>query len=334
MELNFEQIRSVTLGAVYLEQVDGGIRFHRFGEVEEALYTKSGLYPKLFAPAGIRLEFETDATALEMTVNAYEITSRSYFRVDVLNNGQLLGGIQNFPEDMKNGQYPAGKYPLGVYSGSFPLGAGVKTVTVQLPWSIPCAVERLVLADATYIKPLPREKKALLYGDSITQGYDTLCPSQSYAVRLCDRLGLEGINKAIGGECYCPNLASVPCGFEPELILGAYGVNDWHRLTQPDFEDRCCRFWQALCRQYPEAKKFALTPIWFIPTREVKFGPFENVEKTIRKVVGEFPEVILIHGWDFVPHDPDYYGDGRLHPNAKGFDEYYRNLTNALKPYM
>lgn len=338
MKLNFEQIRSVTLGAVSLEQTDGGIRFHRFSKAEENLYIpRAGLHVKLFAPAGIRLEFETDASALELSVNAYEITSRSYFRVDVLKNDEMLGGIQNFPEDVKNGQYPAGKYPLGVYSGSFPLGEGVKKVTVQLPWSIPCAVKRLVLADATYIKPLPREKKVLLYGDSITQGYDALCPSQSYAVRLCDWLGAEGFNKAIGGECYCPDLAAVSCGFQPDYVLGAYGVNDWHQLTQPDFEDRCRRFWKALCSQYPNAKKFALTPIWFRPTREVAFGPYEafdTVEKTIYKVLEKFPEVKVIHGWDFVPHDPEYYGDGRLHPNAKGFDEYHRNLSNALKPYI
>ena len=338
MQLTYEQISSVTLGAVSLEQTDGGIRFHRFSKAEEDQYIpRAGLHVKLFAPAGIRLEFETDATALDMSVNALTATSRSYFRVDILKNDEILGGIQNFPEEMKNGEYPAGKYPLGVYSGSFSLGEGRKKVTVQLPWSVPCAVEKLELADATYIKPLPREKKALLYGDSITQGYDTLCPSQSYAVRLCDRLGMEGINKAIGGERYCPDLAAVPCGFQPDLILGAYGVNDWHQMLQPEFEDRCCRFWQALCSQYPNTKKFALTPIWFKPTREVAFGPyaeFDTIEKTICKVMKEFPEVTVLRGWDFVPHDPEYFGDGRLHPNDKGFDAYYQNLLKALEPYM
>lgn len=330
MELTFEQLRSVALGAVYTEQREEGVCFHRFSPEEERLYENSSLYPKLFAPAGIRLEFETDAVNLEMTVNAYLLTSRSYFRVDVLKDGQMLGGIRNYPDTVENGSYPAGTYPLGIYSGSFSLGTGVKKVTVQLPWSVPCAIQKFSLPGATYIKPLLRDRRALLYGDSITQGYDTLCPSNAYSVRLCDALGMEGINKAIGGEVYCPNLAAVPCGFRPDLILGAYGVNDWHQLTQPDFEDRCCRFWDALCRQYPTTRKIALTPIWFIPTREVKFGPFEGIEATIRKVLARFPEVELIHGWDLVPHDPSYFGDGRLHPNEKGFDFYFRNLLSRL----
>ena len=330
MELNFEQLRSVALGAVYAEAQEEGVCFHRFRPEEERLYEQSGLYPKVFAPAGIRLEFETDANGLEMTVNAYRITSRSYFRVDILKDGQMLGGIRNYPDTMENGSYPGGTYPLGIYSGSFSLGEGRKKVTVQLPWSVPCAVSRFALPGATFVTPLKREKTALIYGDSITQGYDALRPSDAYAVRLCDYWNAEGFNKAIGGECYCPDLASVPCGFQPDHVLGAYGVNDWHRLTQPVFEDRCRRFWRALCANYPAAKKYALTPIWFQPTREVEFGPFEEVENTIRRVLAEFPEVTLIYGWDLVPHDPTLYGDGRLHPNAKGFDAYYSNLLKEL----
>lgn len=330
MELNFEQLRSIALGAVYVDEREEGVCFHRFRPEEERLHENRGFYPKLFAPAGIRLEFETDATELEMTVNAYWITSRSYFRVDVLKDGQMLGGIQNYPDTVENGSYTSQTFPLGIYSGSFCLGAGSKKVTVQLPWSVPCAVSRFALKDATILKPLKRGKKALLYGDSITQGYDTLCPSNACSVRLCDALGMEGINKAIGGEVYCPELAAIPCGFQPDFILGAYGVNDWHRLTQPDFEDRCFRFWEAICRQYPSVRKVALTPIWFIPTREVEFGPFENVEATIRRVLANFPEVELIRGWDLVPHDPGYFGDARLHPNDKGFDFYFRNLLTCL----
>jgi len=330
MELTFEQLQAVALGAVYAQNTEEGVHFHRFSPEEEHLYENSSLYPKLFAPAGIRLEFRTDATALDLTVHTSTATSRHYFRVDVLKDDQMLGGIQNYPENVKNGEYPAQKFPFGTYSGSFFLGEGEKKVTVQLPWSIPCVIKSLSLPGATYIQALPRARRALLYGDSITQGYDALCPSNAYSVRLCDALDIEGINKAIGGEVFCPKLASLPCGFQPDLVLGAYGVNDWHTLTQPDFEDRCRGFWETLCRQYPTARKIALTPIWFIPNREVKFGPFEGIEATIRKVLAQFPEVELIHGWDLVPHDSDLYGDCRLHPNDKGFDFYYRNLLKIL----
>lgn len=332
MQLNLEQIKTVAQGAVRILQEGSGIRFYRFTQDEEALYEpRKGLHAKTFAPAGIRLEFETDALSLSLEVNAYMLTSRSYFRVDILKNGAMLGGIQNYPADVQNGVYPGENFPLGTYSGIFSLGEGTKRVTVQLPWSVPCELKKLELAGATFVKPLPRKKKVLLYGDSITQGYDTLFPSQAYAVRLCDSLEAEGFNKAIGGEVYCPQLAEAPSGVEPDMITCAYGVNDWHQLTQPEFEDRCRRFWRAICAKYPGAKKFALTPIWFLPAEETAFGPFENVEETIRSVLAEFPEVKVLHGWDFVPHDPEYYGDGRLHPNAKGFEEYCKNLLKALE---
>lgn len=334
MKLNLEQMRTVTQGAVYLEQRETGVRFHRFNPEEEKVYEGSSLYPKVFAPAGIRMDFETDAEQLQMTVDAYCVTSRSYFRFDILVDGQLLGDIRNYPEGVENGTYPAGKYPLGIYSGDFSLGAGNKRLTIQFPWSVPCEIQNLELVGATYIKPLPRAQKALLYGDSITQGYDALSPSRSYAVQLCDWLGVEGFNKAIGGEVYCPKLAEVATGIDPAYVFVAYGVNDWHRLTQPDFEDRCRRFWQTVCSRYPEAKKFMLTPVWFIPNRATEFGPFEDVERILRKVHGEFPEVTLIYGWDLVPHDPALYGDGRLHPNTEGFEHYTKNLTKALAPFV
>lgn len=335
MLLRFSQIKEMTQGAVRIVQEDTGIRFYRFTQEEEALYEpRDGLYAKTFAPAGIRLEFETDATSLALEVNAYMVTSRSYFRVDVLKDGVMLGGIQNYPADVQNGTYPGEKYPLGVYSGTFSLGEGTKRVTVQLPWSVPCELRKLELTGATYAKPLPRKRKFLIYGDSITQGYDTLFPSLAYAVRLCDHLEAEGFNKAIGGEVYCPALAEAPSGVEPDVIFCAYGVNDWHQLTQPEFEDRCRRFWSAICAKYPGAEKYALTPIWFLPAGETAFGSFENVEKTIRSVLEEFPEVKVLRGWDFVPHDPECYGDGRLHPNAEGFAEYCKNLLKALKPYF
>jgi hypothetical protein len=138
------------------------------------------------------------------------------------------------------------------------------------------------------------------------------------------------LSNEYGGECYCPDLAAVPCGFQPDYVLSAYGVNDWHQLTQPVFEDRCRRFWSSLCTNYPDAKKYALMPIWFIPTRETAFGPFEDLITTIYRVMADFPQVTLIRGWDLVPHDPAFFGDARLHPNDKGFDEYFRNLIREL----
>ena len=52
MELTFEQLQAVALGAVYAQNTEEGIHFHRFSPEEEHLYENSSLYPKLFAPAG------------------------------------------------------------------------------------------------------------------------------------------------------------------------------------------------------------------------------------------------------------------------------------------
>ena len=49
--------------------------------------------------------------------------------------------------------------------------------------------------------------------------------------RLADALGAEEVNKAIGGECFFPELAATKEDFQPEYITVAYGTNDWSRKS-------------------------------------------------------------------------------------------------------
>ena len=71
------------------------------------------------------------------------------------------------------------------------------------------------------------KKRILCFGDSISQGYDALYPSNQYTPQLAKLLDAEEYNKAIGGEIFRPELALARDDFEPEYITVAYGTNDW-----------------------------------------------------------------------------------------------------------
>jgi hypothetical protein len=60
-------------------------------------------------------------------------------------------------------------------------------------------------------------------------------------------------------------------------------------------------------------------------------GAFSNVEKHIRAVGADYPNVTVISGFDLVPHEPRYFGDWCLHPNDAGFDHYFNNLWPQIK---
>lgn len=335
MKLNESQIRSAVWGAVRVCAEEGGIGFHRFTEEEEALYREihTEHQMKTLATSGVRLVFRTDSSTLRLAADFLPGTSRSYYSLDVLKDGAYLGCIRNHEPEEMIPDYTAMPLPLGPAEGSFELGAGEKTVTVVLPWSVRTVLKELVLEDGASFVPLRPKKKLLVYGDSITQGYDALHPSCRYASLLADSLGAEEINKAIGGEVFFPELAGCENGVEaPDYISVAYGTNDWKIIPEREFEENCKAFYRILSDKYPMAKIIAITPIWRkdipdLPDRR----PFHLVGDYIRKATADLPNVTVIEGWGFVPADESYFADLRLHPNDKGFAEYHKSLWKEVR---
>ena len=334
MKLNITQVREIAKGAVRVTEEKDGFHFYRFTKEQEELYnnTNKDFYQKTFATAGIRLTFKTDSRTLFLKTVTSKGSSRTYFSFDIFADGKPVGYLDNFSGVELPEKYPEAKLPQGAFEKTFSLGEGEKTVCVYFPWSVQSVVEEISIDDGAYIEPVKTEKKMLTFGDSITHGYDALRPSMRYAARLADALGAEEVNKAIGGECFFPELAATKEDFQPEYITVAYGTNDWSRKSAEEFRTNCRAFYTALSENYPEAKIYAFTPIWRKDLNvEKKFGKFEDVEKYIRECVEGLKNVMVISGFDLVPEDEMYFADRSLHPNDEGFDFYFKNLYKKLK---
>lgn len=334
MKLNLKQIKEITLGASRLEEDNGHVNFFRFTKAQEELYksTNEGSYLKTFAAAGIKLSFKTNSKTLFLNCVTDVTSSRQYFSFDIFVNGKSIGFLDNFegvtlPED-----YTTANFLNGEFSKTFNLGEGTKNVCIYFPWSVKVALKELCVDDGAIIEPIRPEKKMLLYGDSITQGFDVLRPSMHYTAKLSDALGVEGFNKAIGGEKFLPALSELKDDFTPQYIMVAYGTNDWRWHSRETFNKNCFGFYKALSINYPASKIFAITPIWRKDCEtKTDFGAFSDAEKDIFKAVENFENVTVISGSDLVPKDERYYADCRLHPNDKGFDFYFQNLYSKLK---
>ncbi len=343
-KLSFDEILAATTGAVHVCENEGGVRFYRFTEEEETLYRErksdpyfSTLYPKTYATAGVKLSFRTDSRRLSLAVLASSGgSSRTYFSLDVLVNGARVGSIDNYGEaPLPDGTYWQMPFPLGEFARDFDLGEGEKLVTVHLPWSICLTLRMLSLDDGAAFIPERPAKRLLVYGDSITHGYDATRPHLRQIARICDAFGLEEYNKAIGGEVFFPALAGCACDLSPDYVLVAYGTNDWAKCDYDTFRQSSVAFFSALAARHPGTPVFAITPIVrgdleTTPT----FGRLSRVGDTIREIAAAHTSITVIEGSGLVPRDPSLFSSDFLHPDDAGFAHYFENLRYALAPYL
>ena len=334
MKLSFNQIKEITTGAVLVKEEDGMISLKRFTQEQEELYkvTNQDFYNKTFSTSGIKFLFKTDSKSLFLKLKTMLSSSRKYFSVDIFVDGKPIGYIDNFSNIELPQNYTQMEFPLGDFSKKFQLGEGKKTVCVHLPWSVKTFIEEISIDDNAFIEGIKPKKKLIAFGDSITHGYDALRPSNRYVAKLADMLGAEEFNKAIGGERFFPELAELTDAFVPDYITVAYGTNDWSGIDQETFKNKCKDFYTTISQNYPQAKIFAITPIWRKDMNEYRtFGSFEEVEKNIKNAVKSIENITVISGFDFVPKDEKYFADLRLHPNDNGFECYAENLYKEIK---
>lgn len=328
MKLTFDEIKSVLLGAVRTEEKDGKLYIYRFTEKQEKAYEEynNDFFMKSFASSSMRLEFMTDSKSLSFSADLKRASSRTFYAFDVYVNGALkLSADGGYYED------PYGKIDFNVE-----LGEGEKRVAIYLPWSAATAITALCLDDGASITPVKKKLTLLAFGDSITQGYIAMCPSFTYANRLADALDAEIINKGIGGEVFFPTLAELRDDIEPDIITVAYGTNDWSKTEREAFDKNSKLFYEALAKNYPNAKIFALAPIWRpnYNTRVTKMGEFTHMHDRFCEIAANIPQMTVIDCFDFVPKEKTSFAPDYLHPNDRGFFHYANNLYAEIKKHI
>jgi hypothetical protein len=275
MKLTLEQIRAVAQGVARVEPAGECIGLFRFTKEQEETYREKSwpsFHARTFATAGISLEFDTDSENLHLSVKVHTACGYRWFVHSIFVNDCRIGEVSGFvPEN-----------ETATATGSFRLGKGIKRVRIVFPWNECSRISSLELDDGAKVIPVVKKRKMLIFGDSITQGYTTWLPENSYASRVARWLDADAINKGIGGEKYWPELAKLPDDGQPDLILIAYGANDWNEKTEEEFAANASAFSLSLRKTYPKAKIIALSPIW-MSTREAKQHERWPFVKLLRK---------------------------------------------------
>ena len=330
MKLNLEQVKEIARGVAYVSESDGVFTLHRFTKAQEETYLKASpdnFYKKAFATAGVRLAMKTSSTHVRFDFRLTSASSRQYAYFDVYVNGALEKHFGAEGNSITSG------------SSDIALPEGEKTVEIFFPWSYGARISNIEIDDGASLEGLTRSKKMLAFGDSITHGYDAIYPSLSYASRLAFLLDAEQVNKGIGGEKFFPALLDEKDPFDPDYITVAYGTNDWNSkiLTGEAFKENCREFYTRLSALYPNAKIFAIAPIWRLDGNRLNSSlgaPVTEVYPMIAEICKDLPNVTVINAYNFVPHRKEFFADLRLHPNDFGFGLYADALYKEIVKHI
>ena len=319
MKADAESIRRLVHGAVRVIEAEGKFRFHRYSAAQDAVYNGNS---RTVATSGIRLEFETDASAFTLRGTLRPGSSRFFADFDIVVNG-IFCRHESIDDLRKQGEY--------FFEVPLPEGR-LNRVTVYFPCVVAADVSELSFAGGTVVRPVKRKRTLLCFGDSITHGYDARFPSLSYPNQLADALDSEMFNKAFGGDIFNPPLVAVDDDpVRPDLITVAYGTNDWSHSQRAEMTEHARGFLALLAKKYPGIPVYVLQPIWRRDHgRVTAVGTFAEAAEIIREAAKVHPRSTVVSGLDLVPHLDCCYSPDGLHPNDFGFQFMAKNLLRKL----
>ena len=320
MDLNLQQLQAITLGALDIREESDGFRFERMTPTQTIAFTQAeeefGL--KCGATSGVRLDFYTDSPVLALRWHSAQITSaRTFCYFDVLVDGILM---------LHSGTPDCSSEPEGSFCLALP--EGMHRIQVFFPTLTRLVIGAVTLADGATVMPHRCAKRILFHGDSITQGYDALFPSDCYANRLARHYDAEILNQAIGGACFDPQVVQPVGAFD--FVVVAYGTNDWSKKSGTDFAADAAAFLARLNLIYGALPVFVVLPIWRTDTdRTDTAGDFMACRAQIGRMAAS-QGFFVLDDYDLLPHDTRLFSDGYLHPNDIGFALYAQRLCELI----
>ncbi len=324
MILNTKDLSAIITGALRTWEENGEFHACRFTEKQTELYARKNggeLLKKAYATASMTLDFITDAEELSFDWFMREASSRRFYHFDF-----YVDGVMTAHFDAEKTTACARGH------ASFAIPEGKHHITLYLPNLMMTTLYNAELKNATFFEPVKKTRKIYFIGDSITQGYDAIYPSMSYANRVAGVLRAEVLNQAVGSEIFDANVLDEALPYAPELVVIAYGTNDWGKCASHDeFFGNADAFFARAKEVFPRAQITYISPIWRGETENEKspVGEFFACAKELG-ALAEAHGIYHIDGNTLVPHLSDFYSDRFLHPNDLGFSFYAENLIKAI----
>ena len=334
MAMSHHPMAPYVRGAVSLVETSGGLVIaQRFFPEQLEHLQRIGRYERAMATAGVVVDFATDGTEVSLECRV----------VRGLNpNHQLYGTVM---ELLANSGAPRGAAEEGNIDGidivvdgrplaTVPVRDGVLRFAFENPGRAEIEV-RIYLPSIMQVafgnlqtngtlKPLPHRGYLLALGDSITQGFICGSPMHAYPALIAHTLGIELLNQGVAGHVFDEGVLG---GFSlwrdepPEVIVVAYGTNDWARKRSPEaIEGDAVAFLDRLHRLFPGVPTYLLSPLWRVDEHEpMPCGrPLTWMHEMLQRVCLRYEGTRVVDGYHGIPKSPSLFADGRLHPDRDG----------------
>ena len=305
--LTTEEILALSVGVVDYEETDGKLHLYRclreqqeaYGKLSETLGLWSG------RTNGVRLDFVTDSSFFSFKV----IVGKKY---ELFVNGSKTDHIE----------LSAGE----IFYKELDTSNGANRLTLIFPSHELGVIDDIILSeDATYSRYKHTfGKKILFIGDSITQGWDTVSDSNSYAYQVSLRYDADTVIFGVGGAYFHESIVPSVDNYKPDIVIVAFGAND-HSKGEETLIKNMHGFLDKLLPLYKDSQIIGLTPI---RGRNAPREEKSDFRKRIESIYDEYG-IEYIDGASLVSMSDDNYADS-YHPNDKGYLEMADNLMPLL----
>lgn len=325
MQLENNVIKKAVFGAVEIREENGTLKFFRFTEKQRRHFVEMvdtiNKPLKMSATANMLLDFYTDSTSLKIATDCVVASGQDICWFDVYVDGSMKEHFGYTAKENRSIMF------------DMKLKPGKKRVTIFLPCLFGAGITGVWLDDGSVFEPAVRERKILVFGDSITQGYISEYPSLTYTGIVMNALNAECINQAIGGAVFDVNDLDEDLPYKPDTVFVAYGTNDWS--CKRSLEKYAVKYFDKLTHIYKDSKIYVILPIWRANAEEKMKSnnipvSFEQMHEDLKNICARYSGIEVIDGMELMPHSKTMLCEDGVHPNELGFIMYGTELLKRI----
>ncbi len=314
--LTFEEIKSISVGAVRYEVLGNALYFHKSTEDQITAWHNydSKLEGNAKATTGVRLDFETDSSSFYFETTTTSVTFELYINGE---KAHTLTGQRSHFIEIDTSSKETNRITL-----IFPSNND--------PGNISC----VQLDGGSTFTRHQFDKKILFIGDSITQGYNTSIDSLSYAHIVSRHFNADSVIQGVGGARFSHLNALSAIPYDPDVVIVALGCNDWSNSSNATtYRSSVSAYLSRIKTLYEGKTVIVISPIPRldeVPSATLPLASARNIIAEEAASRGFFH----VNGGTLVPANATYYANDVYHPNTKGFEEYAKNLIPAIQTYV
>lgn len=317
---NEEQLKRLFTGVMSWERSENGLIPLRFSDEQMRVLKQNEYFAvRAKASAGMRFSCETDAVCIDAELFLFPGSANDLYGFDLYVDGRLYGH--------REGRLSGGSE----ITLRFDLPVGQKKVDLYFPTLVGTCIKSFALSGATCVTPV-QNRRVFCFGDSITQGYTVHFPSLCYTNILARELRMNLTDFAIGGDTFHPELVDSALSGQADLILIAYGTNDWSKKELPDAIRDAEAFYERISSIAGEALVYSIMPIWRADCgKQVPSNlRFDDWRRLLASIAAKYPAIRMIPGEPLFPQAAELFEDGKIHPNETGSMIYASRLLEVI----